>query len=61
MNYNWPKGYDFYEDIHELEHQITRKAVDTIECRDKEKTLKGIISEIKRINSYNYSNFKRSN
>jgi len=35
-NYNWPREWDFYEDIREFEHQITKYATDMIETRDKE-------------------------
>jgi len=35
-NYNWPREYEWYEKIFELEHQITRYATEMIEARDKE-------------------------
>ena len=35
-NYSWPREYDWYENIHEMEHQITRYATEMIEIRDKE-------------------------
>lgn len=35
-NYNWLRKWDYYEDICEFEHQITRYATEMIENRDKE-------------------------